>query len=160
MDYVGEKKNATAIAFRSFLNGKLNPVEGGEQISIELPENLLPIDQVEALKDNKLARRMTLVQCRSEGGWLYLGWNYTPENLMVQHSVDMPAIWTEAVISTLNDMYIESSNLPEVPIAGSVDGVAYPVTTRSIAPMEVPVGMPVLGAPVVLPTTFEGSLQP
>ena len=160
LDYVGEKKNATAIAFRSFLNGKLNPVEGGEQISIELPENLLPIDQVEALKDNKLARRMTLVQCRSEGGWLYLGWNYTPENLMAQHSVDMPAIWTEAVISTLNDMYIESSNLPEVPIAGSVDGVAYPVTTRSIAPMEVPVGMPVLGAPVVLPTTFEGSLQP
>ena len=75
----------------------------------------------------------------------------------------MPAIWTEAVISTLNDMYIESSNLPEVPIAGPagpVDGVAYPVTAVPIAPMEVPVGMPVLGAPVVLPPTFEGSLQP
>ena len=162
LDYVGEK-NTTAIAFRSFLNGKLNPEEGGEQISIELPDNLLPIDQVEALKDNKLARGMTLVQCRSEGGWLYLGWNYTPENLIVQHLVDMPAIWTEAVISTLNDMYIESSNLPEVPIAGPagpVDGVAYPVTAVPIAPMEVPVGMPVLDAPVVLPPTFEGSLQP
>ena len=77
LDYVGEK-NTTAVAFRSFLYGKLNPEEGGEQISIELPDNLLPIDQVEALKDNKLARGMTLVQCRSEGGWLYLGWNYTP----------------------------------------------------------------------------------
>ena len=158
LDYVG-KKNAAAVAFRSFLNGKLNPEKGSEEISIDLPDNLLPIDQLEGLKDNELARRLTLIQCRSEDGWLYLGWNYTPENLMVQHLVDMPAIWTEAVVSTLNDMYIESSSEAEVPIAGPVNGSIHSVIASPDAAVEVPVGLPILSAPIVLPAVVPGELR-
>ncbi len=185
LDYVtvgDKKKDAKAIAFRSFLNGKLNPKDGGEQISVDLPDNLLPLGQLEGLKDNKLAQGMTLVQCRAEKGWLYLGWNYSPEYLSVQHLVDMPAIWTEAVISTLNDVYIESSNPPGIPmtifpnqgqiipfeaqpipmdsqiipIEGQIDGQVVPLAQPAINLPLTPIGVP-LNSPQVLPGSFEGA---
>ena len=167
LDYVG-KKTRKVIAFRSFLNAKLNPEDGDgedQQISIDLPDNLLPLDQLESLKDNKFARRMTLVQCRSQEGWFYLGWNHTPENFIVQHMVDLPAIWSEAIVSDMNDVYIDSLDPPAVPISGpaedgpqpdsesqdsqspSVKGVVSPAfETRT----SVPNVLPVLNAPAEL----------
>ena len=127
LDYLGTK-NAKVVAFRSVLNGKLNPKESDQQISIDLPDNLLPIDKLDSLKDSDFVRGLVLVQCRSENGWLYLGWNQTPENFMVQHLVDLPAIWTEAVISTMNDVYIESdSQSLGLPITNTFEVVPQPV---------------------------------
>ena len=111
IDYVGEKKDARAVAFRSFLLGRLNPKEGAEETSVDLPNNLLPIDQVEALGDSDIAKQMQLVQCRSENGWLYLGWNHQPANANFSFSVDLPAIWTDATIFQMGEAYIGEPNL-------------------------------------------------
>ena len=47
---------------------------------------------------------------------------------MVQHLVDLPAIWTEAVISTMNDVYIESdSQSLGLPITNTFEVVPQPV---------------------------------
>jgi len=83
---------------------------------------------------------------------------------MVQHLVEMPAIWTEAVVSTMNDVYIESSSTPEIPLTGPVDGggpleIAVPqetVPSEIVVPtsLELP-----LNAPVVTPPTFQGALH-
>ena len=165
LDYLGTK-NPKVVAFRSILNGKLNPEDGDQQMSIDLPDNLLPIDQIDALKDNEFARGMTLVQCRSQDGWLYLGWNHTPKNYIVQHMVDLPAIWTEAVISDMNDVYIESSTPLGDPITGPVEvvpqalnenpvlSIVSPIAPTTQSPL-VPNELPVLNAPVVLPETIE-----
>ena len=160
LDYLGTK-NTKVVAFRSVLNGKLNPEEGGQQISIDLPDNLLPIDQVGALKDNDFVRRMTLVQCRSEDGWLYLGWNHTPEHFVVQHLVDLPAIWTETVVSTMNDVYLDSSSTFGVPNEGAfqvvpeasfhnpvVFGVVSPIVPAAQV-LPVVIGQPFVDQPFV-----------
>ena len=137
LDYLGTK-NAKVVAFRSVLNGKLNPKESDQQISIDLPENLLPLEQVDALKDNDFVQGLTLVQCRSQDGWLYLGWNHTPKHFMVQHMVDVPAIWNETVISTMNDVYIDSASSLGVPVPVPVPD-ADEAGVRSV--LEVPVGV-------------------
>jgi len=145
LDYVNERRDAKTVAFRSFLNGKLNPEKGEQDISIDLPDNLLPIDQLKGLKDSELAQGMTLVQCRSEDGWIYLGWNQTPKHMLVQHLVDFPAIWTETVISTMNDVYIDSSSSLGIPLAGPVEGiqpqsvVPAPSVTDVVSPIVPPI---------------------
>ena len=98
VDYLNpELKRPVTVAFRSFLLGRLNPKEGGQQISADLPDNLIPVDEIEALQDSPVADRLDLVQCRSEDGWLYIGWNYRPENSFPVWQVDLPAIWNETV---------------------------------------------------------------
>ncbi|MFT5303166.1 MAG: hypothetical protein ACI814_003985 [Mariniblastus sp.] len=93
VDYLGAK-NPKTVAFRSVLIGKLNPKKGGQQVSAELPDNLLPIDQIDALKDSEVAQQMELVQCRMQNGWLYLGWNHRAQDSTSKSPMDLPAIWS------------------------------------------------------------------
>ena len=100
---------AKAVAFRSLLDGKLNPKDGAEELVVDLPDNLLPIDEVEALKDSDIAKRMRLVQCRSENGWLYLGWNYLAPNAYPVWQYDVPAILNETTIYQMEPAYLQQS---------------------------------------------------
>jgi hypothetical protein len=131
IEYLDEEKRATTVAFRSVLMGKLNPKEGVDQVSIDLPENLLPIDQFDALKEGEIANQLELVQCRAENGWLYLGWNHKPANTFVAWQYDTPAIWTEAVISKMQDPYLMEQSLDT---GQSIISGAYPVELN--APIE------------------------
>lgn len=92
LDYIeGQEKSAELVAFRSLLNSKLNPPDQTEVVKVELPDNLLPVDRVEALKDRPAAKKMLLNQCRISDGWIYLGWNYDGKDGTVRPS-DTPSI--------------------------------------------------------------------
>lgn len=98
IDYLNlDEKRPATVAFRSFLLGRLNPKDGGQQLAADLPDNLLPLDDVEALQDSPVAKQLDLVQCRAENGWLYIGWNYRAENTNPVWMVDLPAIWNETI---------------------------------------------------------------
>ena len=97
IDYLEpEKKRPTTVAFRSFLDGKLNPKESEEELASELPANLVPIDSVEALQDSEIAAAMVLSQCRAEDGWLYLGWKHADPGEEIDFSGGTPAVWNSA----------------------------------------------------------------
>ena len=87
-----DRKSAKLVAFRKFLEDRLNKlVAENEAIAIELPQNLIPVDQIDALKDVALAKNLRLVQLRMIDGWLYGAWNtseYGP-------AVDLQGIWME-----------------------------------------------------------------
>ena len=105
-----ESKSAKAVAFRSFLDGQLNPKEGGDdQTKVDLPDDLIPFDKIEALKDSDVAKGLSLNQCRIEGGWFYLGWAYVPgrqdANSIYSMPLDLPAIWNEATIDQIESIY-------------------------------------------------------
>jgi hypothetical protein len=92
LDYIeGQEKSAELVAFRSLLNSKLNPPDQTEVVKVELPDNLLPVDRVEALKDRPAAKNMLLNQCRISNGWIYLGWNYDSKDGLARPS-DTPSI--------------------------------------------------------------------
>ena len=94
IDYLEpEKKRPTTVAFRSFLDGKLNPKEGDEELATELPANLIPIDSVEALQDSEIAAAMVLSRCRAENGWLHLGWTHHESGDAVDYANGTPAVW-------------------------------------------------------------------
>ena len=64
------------VAFRRFLDERLNDQMESEDTETILPSNLLPVDEVAALADSPVARKLRLVQFRLDGGWAYLGWNH------------------------------------------------------------------------------------
>ena len=64
------------VAFRRFLDERLNDQMENEETETILPDNLLPIDEVPELADSPIARKMRLVQFHIDGGWVYLGWNH------------------------------------------------------------------------------------
>ena len=87
-----DRKNAKLVAFRSFLEDRLNEVIGqNEAISLELPNNLIPVDKIDALKDVDLVKRLKLNQLRMKDGWLYVGWN----SGRYAAPVDLSGIWQE-----------------------------------------------------------------
>ena len=87
-----DKKNAKLVAFRSFLEDRLNVVLGeNEAISFELPDNLIPVDQIGVLEDVELVKSLSLNQLRMKDGWLYIGWNSGTNHSMV----DLSGIWSE-----------------------------------------------------------------
>lgn len=95
IDYLEpEKKRPATVAFRSFLDGKLNPKESEEELASELPANLVPVDSVEALQDSEVAAGMVLSRCRTEGGWLHLGWTYSDSGESVDFTEGTPAVWS------------------------------------------------------------------
>ena len=97
IDYLEpEKKRPTTVAFRSFLDGKLNPKGTQEEPASELPANLVPIDSVEALQDSEIAAAMVLSRCRAEDGWLHLGWTHADPGEEVDFSHATPAVWGSA----------------------------------------------------------------
>jgi len=94
LDYLDrEAKDAKIVAFRSFLDGRLNPAGDTQQTAVDLPLNLIPVDKIDALKDRPAAGELTLSQCRIEGGWFYLGWNLPETNSFQSYPIDLPAIW-------------------------------------------------------------------
>ena len=134
LDYSGEK-SIGIVAFRSVLDGKLNPKKGGQAIEVELPENLIPVDQVEALKESPVAKRLRLIQCRAEKGWLYLGWNYVPESQDVAGIQDMPAVWSETIIQGMNEIYAQEDAATNSNVGNSVlERTIVNPTNASIAP--------------------------
>ncbi len=99
LDYVDpERLTAKIVAFKSFLETKLNK-EDAEQPGVLLPDNLIPVDEVEQLKDVQLARELRLVELRTQGGWLYVGWNHAPVGMYFSAMTDTPAIWREIDLS-------------------------------------------------------------
>ena len=66
-----DKKSAKLIAFRDLLKKRLN--EGVDKIDgIKLPPNLIPEQVADTFP---LAGKLSLVDLRFEGGWIYAGWN-------------------------------------------------------------------------------------
>lgn len=81
------------VAFRRFLDERLNDQMENEDTETVLPDNLLPIDEVPELADSPVAKKMRLVQFRIDDGWLYLGWNYEDSSQTATGWVyDLPAI--------------------------------------------------------------------
>ena len=105
IDYTDpDRKDAKIVAFKSILEDKLNS-EANQANAIDLPANLLPIDEVAALRSNKIARELQLVQCAIKNGWLYLGWRHLPGSASSMggftgatgYPTDLPAIWNDVV---------------------------------------------------------------
>ena len=99
IDYTDpDKKDAKLVAFKSFLEDRLNS-EARMGGSIDLPKNLLPIDQIDALKSSEIARALQLVQCSIDDGWLYLSWRHMLGSQgSMGYVTDFPAIWNEVII--------------------------------------------------------------
>lgn len=116
IDYLPDApKRPATVAFRSFLIGKLNPQDDVEELELELPDNLIPIDEVEALQDSKVAKAMLLTQCRAENGWLYLGWKYQEGVTYSNLIYDIPAIWSENANSQPPSVLIENQTSSTTP---------------------------------------------
>jgi hypothetical protein len=109
-----ESKDAKIVAFRSFLDGRLNSDGDIKQTAVDLPPNLIPIDKIDALKDRPAARDLQLSQCRIEGGWFYLGWNVYPAGNYQTFPIDLPAVWTKAVIDQMDSIHT-SAHTPNQP---------------------------------------------
>ena len=162
LDFIG-KKDAKSVTIRSLLDARLNPKEGGDPIEIELPDNLLPIEQVKVLKDSDFAKQMKLVQCRSEKGWLYLGWNYQPENFYFQSQMDVPAIWTEATIVELSPLYTDSdqTNLPQsVNVGSTAEPSSPPSPIESAESTPMPMESPNSPTPMPMDSSTKSSPPP
>ena len=102
-----DKKDAKTVAFKSFLEDKLNS-EANKTNAIDLPPNLLPIDQVDALKSSKIARELQLVQCSIDDGWFYLGWRHMPGSWgSMGYATQLPAIWNEDIVTEYETNSIE-----------------------------------------------------
>jgi len=124
-----DKKDAKIVAFKSLLEARLNS-EARSAATIDLPANLLPVDQVDALKSNKIARELQLVQCSIDDGWFSLGWRHIPGSLgSMGFATDLSAIWNEVVIDQYQtDFYdqpesvlsIDSNVPPALTIEGEV----------------------------------------
>ena len=114
LDYLEkENRDAKIVGFRSFLDGKLNPKGEVPKTEVELPENLLPIDQLEALRESPIARKLELSQFRIENGWLYIGWNHLSDSGYQTYGQDLPAIWNEQTIRGWEEKYIPGEQMRE-----------------------------------------------
>ncbi len=87
------QKDAKTVGFVGFLTKKLNEEpEGGDTLAdTELADNLIPMDQLPELADSPIAQKLRLVECRTENGWFYLGWDHQL-NDKESTPVDLPAI--------------------------------------------------------------------
>ena len=94
-EFLDPKRTTPAlIAFRRLLDESLNEKSKTDDRQAELPKNLIPVKQVPQLADSEFAKKLRLVQFRSDGGWLYLGWNHESnpgDTFGWIH--DLPAIW-------------------------------------------------------------------
>ena len=94
-EFIDPKRTTPAlIAFRRLLDENLNKDLDNEETETEIPDNFIPIDQVPELAESPIAKKLRLVQFRSDKGWLYFGWNL--ESNLGDSSTwtyDLPAIW-------------------------------------------------------------------
>ena len=88
-----DDKDGASVAFVNFLSRKLNeqPAGGGMGADLELPPDLLPLDELPELGESPIAQKLRLVQFRAVDGWLQAGWNHVA-NEYESSVLDMPAI--------------------------------------------------------------------
>lgn len=77
----GVKRTAKVAAFKNFLSGKLNEA-GANELKIELPANLIPVEDLGIDDHDDILKSLKLVQFVSRDGWLRIGWAYLPGNSM------------------------------------------------------------------------------
>jgi len=89
-----QRTTPALIAFRRLLDESLNENSETDDRQAELPKNFIPVEQIPELADSEFAKELRLVQFRSDGGWLYLGWNHesNPRDSL-GWIYDLPAIW-------------------------------------------------------------------
>ncbi len=91
---------APLSAFKNFLEKKVNtpPETDGPtpEERIELPPNLIPLEQIADVKNREIASKMILTQFSGDQGWLNLGWTYrgNPQQSLV---IDLPAVHREII---------------------------------------------------------------
>lgn len=82
-------KTARVATFKNFLQEKLNET-GANDVKIELPPNLIPLDDLGIDDHNDILKNLKLVQFSSSNGWLQVGWGYHPGQS--SFSTDTPSI--------------------------------------------------------------------
>ena len=94
-EFLDPKRTTPAlIAFRRLLDENLNKDLDTEDTETDIPDNFIPIDQVPELEESPIAKKLRLVQFRSDEGWLYVGWNYESNpGDSFGWVYDLPAIW-------------------------------------------------------------------
>jgi len=89
------------VTFRSFLQDNLDKAIGDIETPEEafpLPDDLLLVlDYIEDETIRQQLKRMKLVECSADNGWLTLGWNYSDSD-NISNSSYTPAIWTDLSI--------------------------------------------------------------
>ena len=89
-----DRTTPALIAFRRLLDQNLNKDLDTEDTQTDLPANFIPIKQVPELAESPFAKKLRLVQFRSDQGWLYLGWNHESNpGDSFGWKYDLPAIW-------------------------------------------------------------------
>ena len=84
------------IAFRRLLDENLNKNLDTDDTQTDVPKNFIPVDQVPELEDSPIAKKLRLVQFRSDQGWLYIGWNVESNpGDSFGWNYDLPAIWKQ-----------------------------------------------------------------
>jgi hypothetical protein len=171
IDYADpEKKNAKIVAFKSFLETKLNSQKQAESAlrkGVELPENLIPFDKVERLNEFPIVRMLQLVELRMLDGWLYIGWNRVPPGTYPSFLTDTPAIWYEyappiteyPLLSTqpVPPGYVPAGQTPAYPPMGQIPVYQAPANVPAYQSPYVPgyqgaPALPVYQAPAYGPS--------
>ena len=94
-EFLDPKRTTPAlVAFRRVLDENMNEKMATEDTETKVPENFIPVELVPELAKSPLAKKLRLVQFRSDRGWLYLGWN-RESNPSDSYGwiYDLPAIW-------------------------------------------------------------------
>ena len=94
-EFLDPKRTSPAlIAFRRLLDENMNKEMAAEDTEAVIPANFIPVELVPELAKSPLAKKLRLVQFRSDRGWLYLGWNResSPAD-SYGWTYDLPAIW-------------------------------------------------------------------
>ncbi len=114
-----DKKDAKLVAFRSFIEKRLNRTTETKD-GVALPDNLIPPAMV---KDRPLAQSLILNTLRLDDGWLYVGWNRS-----TGYVSDLAGIWDEGTLSHVGAMSVQV--IPEVVESPEFSqNAALPVTT-------------------------------
>jgi len=94
-EFLDPKRTSPAlIAFRRLLDENMNKEMAAKDTEAVIPANFIPVELVPELAKSPLAKKLRLVQFRSDRGWLYLGWNRESSPADSYGWVyDLPAIW-------------------------------------------------------------------
>lgn len=94
---------ARVAAFKNFLVEKLNET-GANDVKVDLPANLLPVEDLGIDDHDDILKNMKLVQFISRDGWLQVGWNYLP-GMAQTYLTEMPSIENKLTVEGTTDEY-------------------------------------------------------
>ena len=98
---------ARVAAFKNFLVEKLNET-GANDVKVELPPNMLPVEELGIDDHDDILKNMKLIQFISRDGWLQVGWNYLPDSTTQSYITEMPSIEDKIKVEGTTD-----ENTPE-----------------------------------------------